>query len=363
MKTLRNLINFDKQLFSIVLGLSFIGILFVYSSSTDNYGTDMDYVIKQFLWMMVGLVAIGLILMVDYKILFDWAYVIYGISIVLLFLLLIIGKARAGAQRWFEIGGITIQPSEFVKLTFIIALAKFLTKNKYEINLKTIFYAFLIASPALLLIFKQPDLGTALILVPILLIMLFIAGMNIKVLFKIVFGGILITPIMWHFLKDYQRKRLLVFLDPNVDPLGSGYTMIQSKIAIGSGKLFGKGWLSGTQSRLNFIPERHTDFIFSVVGEEWGYVGVLLVLILFLVLIRKAISVSETTEEDFGRFIAAGIGSLFMIQVVMNIGMNAGLMPVVGVPLPFISYGGSSLLTSFVAVGLLLNIKMRRSIF
>lgn len=359
----RMFINFDRLLFAIALILSIIGIIFVYSASTDNYGTSFDFVIKQFAWLCAGIVIMMLIFLLDYKILFDWAYVIYALSLVVLLVLLFLGRVKSGAQRWFDIGGISIQPSEFAKIAFIIAVSAFLTKNKYNIGLKIIFYTILLALPAFLLIFKQPDLGTALILAPVLLAMLYAAGMSIKYLLYIIGGGIILSPLAWFFLKNYQKDRLLVFLNPNIDPLGAGYTMIQSKIAIGSGRFFGKGLLSGTQSRLNFLPERHTDFIFSVVGEEWGFVGVVLILVLFFLLIKRAVSIAETTKDDFGGLIATGLATLLAVQTIINIGMTGGFMPVVGVPLPFISYGGSSLIATFIALGLLMSIKTRRSIF
>lgn len=355
--------NFDRPLFFVALLLSCLGIFFVYSASTDNLGTSTDFVIKQIIWLFAGVIIVAVILFIDYKILMDWSYILYGISLILLVFLLLLGKARLGAQRWFEFGGVTIQPSEFTKITFILAVSTYLTKRKYEINLKTILFSFLISSPAMFLILKQPDLGTALLLLPVMFAILFVAGARPKYLLNIILAMGCFAPLAWHFLRDYQKERLSVFLNPNIDPLGAGYTVIQSKIAIGSGRIFGKGWLAGTQSRLNFLPERHTDFIFSVIGEEWGFLGVLLIILLFAFLIRRAIQIAETTEDDFGRFVAGGLCALIAFQSIINIGMTAGFMPVVGLPLPFISYGGSNLLSIFIAIGLLLNIKMRRAIF
>lgn len=193
--------------------------------------------------------------------------------------------------------------------------------------------------------------------------MVLIAGAKIKHILRLLAGGLACAPFIWLFLKDYQKARLLVFLNPNLDPLGAGYTIIQSKIAIGSGGLFGKGWLSGTQNQLNFLPERHTDFIFSVVGEEWGYLGSVLLILLYYRFLNKGIAIAETTSDIYGKSLAYGIVTIFAIHIIVNIGMVCGLMPVVGLPLPFLTYGGSFLISSLVSIGILENIKYRRKVF
>jgi rod shape determining protein RodA len=224
-----------------------------------------------------------------------------------------------------------------------------------------IFAFFSVAVPALL-IFLQPDLGSALILFPIFLAMIYYAGVRPLYLYSLFGLGAAAAPVFWHLLKDYQRTRLLVFINPNLDPLGAGYTIIQSKIAIGSGRFFGKGWLSGTQNQLNFLPERHTDFIFSVIGEEWGFVGSLMVAGLFLALIIRILnSISETTDNQ-SKLLLLGIATFFSVQVVINLAMTIGMVPVVGLPLPFISYGGSSMLTSCIMVGLFSSINRAKRI-
>jgi rod shape determining protein RodA len=190
-----------------------------------------------------------------------------------------------------------------------------------------------------------------------------VAGEGIKYLIVLVLTGLAAMPFLWHFLRDYHKQRLLVFLNPNVDPLGAGYTIIQSKIAVGSGGLIGKGWLAGTQNQLNFLPERHTDFIFSVVGEEWGLFGALVLILSFFLIMRRSLDIASSTNDMHGKLIAVGIVTLLTLQVVINIAMTIGFMPVVGIPLPFVSYGGSSMLTSFIAIALLLNVGMRRSRF
>ena len=220
--------------------------------------------------------------MIDYQKLIDISPFLYVLNLILLILVLFLGSRRLGAQRWLVFGGIGFQPSEFIKITFILALASYLGHRKDSLGgAGAISSPVILMLPAFILIAAQPDLGTALILVPILFSMVFIAGMNIKAILLFLSAGILSMPLFWHLLKDYQKKRLLVFINPNLEPLGAGYTIIQSKIAIGSGHFLGKGWLSGTQNQLNFLPERHTDFIFSVVGEEWGFLGGVILILLY----------------------------------------------------------------------------------
>ena len=210
------------------------------------------------------------------------------------------------------------------------------------------------------LILKQPDLGTALVFIAILMGMLFVAGIRLKHFVAIIIAGLAALPVFWYFLKDYQKERLMVFLDPNADPLGSGYHIIQSKIAIGSGMFFGKGIFSGTQSQLNFLPENHTDFIFAVVGEETGFIGALIVLLLYFIILYRGIRIASAAKDNFGMLLATGITSMFVFHILVNIGMTMGIMPVTGIPLPLMSYGISSLVMNLFSIGLLLNIYMRR---
>jgi rod shape determining protein RodA len=218
---------------------------------------------------------------------------------------------------------------------------------------------FLTAIPTVLIL-KQPDLGTALVLFPILISMLFIYGIRIKYIAGFLLAGLVSLPVLWNMLRPYQKQRLLVFIKPDMDPLGAGYTIIQSKIAVGSGRLLGKGWLSGTQNYLNFLPERHTDFIFSVVGEEWGFIGSAVLLTLYFLLISRMLRILDATENVYGRILVAGIATMLFIQVIVNIGMTIGIFPVVGITLPLISYGGSSLLTTFVGIAIVLSVHQWR---
>lgn len=355
----------DKTLLVLVLIIFIIGLFCLYSASYSRslqYGKN--FILKQLGWMAVGLLILILILVIDYQKIIDLGYVFYGIGLFVLFLVLIFGHTRLGAQRWFDIGGFSIQPSEFNKIIFIVMMASYLGHARAEIlNIKGLSIPLLLTAPPFILILLQPDLGTALILVPIFFAMLFIAGAKVRHLLGLGLCGLISSPIFWGFLKTYQKKRLLVFLNPDIDPLGAGYTIIQSKIAIGSGGLFGKGWFSGTQNQLNFLPERHTDFIFSVIGEEWGFLGAVILIGLYFLVLKRGLMIIERTTDIYGRLLGTGIITMLGVQIFVNISMTMGLMPVVGLPLPLISYGGSSLWTTLIAIGLLLNVGMRRTRF
>ncbi len=357
--------DFDKTLMAVALLLFALGLVFL-MSATSVRGQEMNfgYITKQIVSFAIAIIVMLAVMNVDYQRLIDASWVIYSVNILMLILLMFIGRARLGAQRWFALGTFAVQPSEFIKVTFVLALASYISGRRYALNrLENLIGPFFIFSAPFVLVILQPDLGTASLLAPTLFIMLYAGGANLKHLLSIGGAGIACMPVFWHFLRDYQRQRLLVFMNPNTDPLGAGYTIIQSKIAVGSGGLFGKGWLAGTQNQLNFLPERHTDFIFSVVGEEWGFVGGALLVLLYFVLIRRIFRIARLTSDTAGKLIAVGIGTYLAFQVVINIGMTIGLMPVVGIPLVFISYGGSSLVATFMAVGLVLNVAMRRSTF
>jgi rod shape determining protein RodA len=353
----------DRLLLFAVIMIALLGIAFIYSATwargESSEGLNV-LVAKQCLWVAVGLVLIFLVANMDYIKMLDIAYLLYGLNLAALVLLLVFGQERYGAKRWIALGPISLQPSEFIKITAILALAMFLEQRRERIGTFGNFLAAIILiAPAFVLIFLQPDLGTALVLVPILFSMLFICGERIKYLFLTIIAGLLSLPVAWNLLKDYQKARLMVFINPNIDPLGAGYTIVQSKIAIGSGGFLGKGWLGGTQSHLKFLPERHTDFIFSVIGEEWGFVGAVVLIGLYALVIARGIRIISEIDDIYGKAIATGIVTLLAFQVLVNISMAVGLMPVVGLPLPFISYGGSSTVAAFLAIGLLLSISRR----
>ncbi|MBN2097645.1 MAG: rod shape-determining protein RodA [Candidatus Omnitrophica bacterium] len=354
--------NFDVILFLVTILIFTIGLAFLYSAT---YQLAQGFLLRQLLRFAFG-VLIGIVIFkIDYQKWLELAYPLYGLNLVILVLVLILGEHRMGAQRWISWGNIGFQPAEFSKLVIILVLTRYLGERPAQgrgLLSKELLLCFLLTGIPFILIVQQPDLGTALTLIPILFAVLYIWGASLKTLLLILGTGIFASPIFWHLLKDYQKRRILVFINPNMDPLGAGYTIIQSKIAIGSGGLLGKGWLSGTQSQLNFLPERHTDFIFSVVGEEWGFLGALLLLLLYGILIWRAFAIAQATSSLSGRLLAAGIIVLIAFQVIVNIAMTMGVMPVVGLPLPLISHGGSALLTFLVALAMLLNIGMNRSI-
>lgn len=354
----------DKLLLLCILAICLFGILSIYSATYDpaRVGQALNpIVMKQMIWVAAGLVLLFIISNIDYRNILNFAYLIYGANLVLLVLLLVFGATHYGAKRWLDFGPVSIQPSEFVKITVVLALASFLQERRENAgSLGNFIGAVLIVMPAFLLIFIQPDLGTSLVLIPILFAVLYVCGENIKYILFSIIGGIMSLPFMWGLLKDYQKSRLMVFINPNIDPLGAGYTIIQSKIATGSGGLFGKGWLNGTQSYLKFLPERHTDFIFSVVGEEWGYAGASAIVLIFALIFLRGLRAVAEAPDPGGKAIGTGIVTLLAFQVLVNISMTIGMMPVVGLPLPAISYGGSNLITTVVGVGLLLSLSRSR---
>ena len=317
------------------------------------------------MWLGWGLLFFFLFLLINYKSLGKFAYLLYSLNILLLLLLYLSHKGSPGAQRWFRIGGLSIQPSEFVKLTLILTLARYLAEKKREIKKpgKVIVISFLITIIPMVIIIRQPDLGTAVILPPILFSMLYVAGVEKRRLLLLALVALLLLPAGWLLLKEYQKMRILVFINPSIDPLGEGYSIIQSKIAVGSGGLFGKGWLAGSQTQLRFLPANRTDFIFATLCEEWGFLGAVVFLGLCLLLLNRAISIASSAKNDLGTLLAAGLATMLFLHIFINVGMTLGLVPVVGLPLPFISYGGSFLSTTMVSIALLENIRMRRFMF
>ncbi|MCG2711189.1 MAG: rod shape-determining protein RodA [Candidatus Omnitrophica bacterium] len=357
--------KFDRIILGILLLLLIFGLIVLFSASCQRQAsTGKNFVLNQGIWIFLGLILVFMVSKTSYHSFLSVSYIIFAIHILFLILVLLMGKTALGAQRWISIGGIGFQPSEFVKVFTILALARMIGDNPSRLKTKTgLIGPFFIVLLPMALIFKQPDLGTAIVLLPIFLAMIWAGGIRLKYFWAIILSGLLSLPLFWSFLKDYQRDRLMVFINPNADPLGAGYTINQSKIAIGSGMLFGKGWLSGTQNQLNFLPERHTDFIFSVVGEEFGFMGTAVMLGLFLLLILRGLKIAELTKDVSGKLIVVGITTMLAFHVIINIGMTLGLMPVVGMPLPFISYGRSALIANLIAVGFLLNVQMNRTVF
>jgi rod shape determining protein RodA len=357
--------NIDPILLMVIAIIFFIALLSLYSSSHQPDGSMVkNYMQQQLTWMIIAILISFLFIWIGYERLLDYSYIIFFVNILLLLLVLSIGSSRLGAKRWLSLGLFSLQPSELCKISFILALVKYMDNNAHRLgSIRVVITSLIICVVPMLLIIKQPDLGTAIILLPILFIALFTAGSRVRHIAYIIGFGVGSAPLLWNLLKVYQRKRLLVFLNPNADPLGAGYTVIQSKIAVGSGGLFGKGWMSGTQNQLNFLPERHTDFIFSVIGEEWGFFGSILILGLFLLLIRELLKIADATNDKKGKLLVISIVTLLWFQIFINIAMTTGIMPVVGLPLPLVSYGGSSLVTTMALIGLAISVGLKRKIF
>lgn len=357
--------NFDWTILILTIIISSLGVVVIYSAlhGVPNEGLRKLY-ISQIVWIVFGLACLLIILLFDYRYLGRFAYLFYFISLLLLVLVLLFGKKVSGAQRWLTVGNITFQVSEIVKIVLIITLAKYFEGGKLigigKYRLKDIIIPGVLTLIPFLLIAKQPDLGTSVVLIFILFVMILLVETHPKTLFYLIGTTVLSLPLFWFFLKDYQKGRLLTLINPDIDPLGSGYHILQSRIAIGSGGLWGKGLLAGTQSRLNFLPEQHTDFIFSVLAEEMGFAGSCVLLLLYLLLIIKLVDIVSKVKDRFGMLIGLGIISTFFFYVVFNLGMTIGLFPVVGIPLPLMSYGGSSIVSTYIAIGIILNIGMRR---
>lgn len=411
--------NFDLSLLIATVILTLFGILMIFSATqvTDIRNTESRQHLLQILWFILSLIALLVLIFVPYRIYDFLAYPVYGVFMIILLLLLIFGSnGTFRAHRWLVLGPIRFQPSEFAKIVTVLAMAKFLASQKKTLdNLKRLIVPTLIVLVPFVLILREPDLGTSLVFIAIWLGLTFWAGLHrryyfylatpvitlfcalfplissevtlqykfipwlisVLIAFAILYfsqANILDTlvimalnlaagiggPFVWHHLKSYQQNRIITFLYPDKDPLGSGYQIIQSKIAIGSGGLLGKGLLEGTQKRLAFLPEQHTDFIFSVVGEELGFFVCVLVLLTYLFIIVRAILLAIEVKDKFASLTIIGLISVFTFHVLVNVGMAVGLMPVTGLPLPLLSYGGSSLLSTYISMGIILGIGVRR---
>ncbi|MFQ5682489.1 MAG: rod shape-determining protein RodA [Candidatus Binatia bacterium] len=358
--------HFDWVIFSLVLALVMLGILTIYSaaySTTEGHAGGLA--LKQLYWLIIGIVAMLVALTVDYHQLDHIAYPFYGIVLTLLSLVMVVGSVGGGSQRWLNLGFFTLQPSELAKLAIVLLLAKYLQYDEPHegYRLRDLWALFFLSAPLILLTLAQPDLGTAVILSLVFLSVILMGGLQLRSVFYLVATGVILMPIGWLFLKPYQQKRIWTFLNPNLDPLGAGYHVIQSEIAIGSGRLLGKGYLLGTQNQLDFLPAQHTDFIFSVLAEEWGFVGCFILLGLYFMLITFSLRVVARAKDRFGALLVFGMISIFFWQIVINVAMVTGLLPVVGIPLPLLSYGGSSLVSMMMAVGLIMNVSVRRFTF
>lgn len=354
--------HIDYSLIFLVLVLCFLGLLVIYSTTQPKISNeeDMQFTKRQLLYILVGLFLCFIVATIDYHQLEKIAIPIYILAIIMLVYVLLFGKTMGGSRRWIKVAGFDFQPSEFAKIALIIFLADFLSRQKDKLsNFLYFLLPFLFTGVLMLLITKQPDLGTAIVFLAIVLFMIYVAGIEWKYILMISLLLVASFPVLWSFLKDYQRKRIIFFLNPELDPLGAGYNIIQSKVAIGSGGLLGQGLFSGIQSQLKFLPAQHTDFVFAVIGEELGFFGALLLLSLFILLLWKGIKIAQEAPDLLGTFLATGVVAFMFFHIFVNIGMVMGLVPATGLPLPFISYGGTFMITNFIGIGLLLNVHLR----
>lgn len=362
----RLLVHFDWLLFVLVLALVGIGIMGVYSATFEGHTRLSSLAVRQISWAGLGFIAMLVVFAVDYRELERLGYFFFGVTLVLLLLVPILGSFGGGARRWISFGFFSLQPSELAKISSLLVLAQYLhlVAPPQGYALRDLIYPGVIMALPAGLVLTEPNLGTATIIGLVAMTLVFAAGIRLNSLATLgtVAGGLLLP--FWHFyMKPYQKERIVSFLHPDSDPLGTGYHMIQSKITIGSGQLWGKGFLQGTQNRLEFLPEKHTDFIFAVLAEEWGFLGVCILFLLYGALLARLLVIAGKARDRFGSFVVLGGAAIVFWQVLINVGMNIGFLPVVGVPLPFLSYGGSSLLAVMLAMGLALNVSTRRFLF
>jgi rod shape determining protein RodA len=360
---------YEWQLVALSLMLSAIGAALIYSATAPMGSLGKALVIRQLTWISFGIVIAACLLFFDYKLFEQWGIWFYVFVLLMLVFVWSFGRATSGSRRWIDLGLMRLQPSEFAKLAIIVVLASYFHDKvgRGGLTFRDLINPFVLTLLPVALVLIQPDLGTAAVTVLVAVSMVAFIGVEKRTLLWLIGTTVTLAPIAYflgeHLLLDYQKKRILTFLNPEYDPVGAGYHIIQSQIAIGSGGLFGKGFLQGTQNQLMFLPVKHTDFVFAVLAEEWGFVGCLVVLLLFSGVLLRGLAISGRARDNFGALIAFGCVALIFWHVTINVGMVTGLLPVVGVPLSFLSYGGSSLLSSFLAISILVNVSMRRFIY
>jgi len=356
----RSISRVDMNLLGTAIVIALIGIVLVYSAT--YFSADVRLAQRQVLWVIIGLALMTLFLVVDYRIYFNMSLLLYGIGVLLLIYLLVWGRTTANVKSWIHIGAFQFQPAEFMKIFMALVLAKFFDSNdRRYLDFRSFAIIVAIIGLPLGLIIVQPDFGTAATMMPLVAAAMFFGGIRLRYwLIALLVIAIAIPSGYYFFLKPYQRDRILTFLNPERDPLGRGYQVTQAKIAIGSGGITGKGFKQGTQARYEYLPARHTDFIFAVLGEEWGFVGVVVVLTLYLFLILQGFRVAKTSRDRGGTFLAVCLVSFFVFHIFINVAMQIGLLPTTGIPLPLISYGGSSTMMFFIAIGLILNVDYRK---
>jgi rod shape determining protein RodA len=356
---IRHLSSIDGGLVMSVLLLSAIGLATVHSASSEM---PVDYLPRQALWLGIGVLLLVAAMSVDYHLLLDFSIVLYAVGLVLLVLVLVAGVSHGGAAHWTRIGPWQFQPSEFAKLATILVLARYLSGlNRRVLALPQILVAVAIVAVPMVLVLVEPDLGSSMMFAPILLGMLLVAGVRLRLLLIAAVAAVVLAAGMWSFgMRSYQRQRVLTFLSPETDPLGAGYQVRQSKIAVGSGEMTGKGYMQGTQSQLRFLPVRHTDFILSVLAEEWGFLGVVTVLGLYSLYVASAARIAMRARDRAGILLVTGLLSVLCFHVLYNSAMVVGFVPITGIPLPFLSYGGSFTMVNFVGTGTMLGVDLRR---
>ena len=347
-------LNWGLILTVFLLGLVGVGTL--YSAAGGSFE---PWAWRHALRLIVGLFLMLVVAALDVRVLYNGAYLVFGAMLLLLLSVQLFGDVTMGAKRWIDLGIVTMQPSEFIRLGVILALARFYQSIHQDVvsHFQNLFVPALVILVPVMLIINQPDLGTTIMLAVTGVGVLFLAGLNWRYFAAGAVGIVATVPLVWQRLLDYQKERVLVFLNPERDPLGAGYHIIQSKIGIGSGGLFGKGFSEGTQSRLNFLPEKHTDFVFTIYAEEMGFIGSVLLLVLFVLLLMQLAFIANQMRSQFARLVVGGIGFSLFVYIFINLAMVMGLAPVVGVPLPFISYGGTSMLTFLISIGVVLSLE------
>jgi len=355
--------KFDIVLLITAMLLSLYGLTAISSATANTAVGYMPFLKQQSTALVLGLIAIICLVLFNYETFGNFYLSIYILCNLLLVAVLLFGHGEDqwGAKSWLAIAGFSFQPSEVAKIGIVISVAKVIDKNKESINslftlAKILIFAFIPVG----LILMQPDFGTALVFMFFIGVMLFVAGLDFKYIFYALVAGVISLPLFWFTLQDYQKERILVFLNPARDALGRGYQVIQSKIAIGSGQLFGRGLFQGVQTQYGYLPEKHTDFIFAVIGEELGLIGGLALMLLYLIMLVRIINISRNAKDLFGSLVVIGVAAMLVFHILENVGMTMGLMPVTGIPLPFISYGGTSLLSNLISIGLVLSVGIRK---
>ena len=356
--------RFDWSFCAIIQALSAIGVLTIYSVTAEQAGTQFPLYLKQAIWIGVGALAFLAVSRIDYHKLARWSFLLYGFALLLLVVVLFGGKASHGAQRWIALGPLAFQPAEFVKIPLLLVLAVYYaTQNRRGWWYRVIVPA-LITVPGFFLILKQPDLGSSLSFLSIYVTLLLVVGVKSKAFGVVLLSALMLFPFawseLWGSLHDYQKERILSFVNPDYDPAGRGYQGMQSRIAVGSGQLIGKGFHSGTQTQFKFLPEGHTDFIFAVLAEEWGFLGGVLFISLFLALLLMGLEIAAKAKDSLGALLAIGFVGMLTFNMVVNVGMTIGLAPIVGIPLPLLSYGGSATIMTMAGLGLLFGVKRER---